>query len=124
MLQTLNPTVKYGRYGTPLRWQYHNNEELSEAVFILTNYWSAPHKNPAPNSQEIALIRNYLIYFVNAPCWLLSNLEIAQFDALKIAVANIQTLEDINDWNYCVRSDSFCLRTSMILVLFWYWLKN
>jgi hypothetical protein len=98
MLQTLNPTVKYGRYGTPLRWQNHNNKELSEAVFILTNYWSAPHKNPAPNSQEIALIQNYLIYFVNAPCWLLSNLPITEFTQLKITVAFIKTVEDIDDW--------------------------
>lgn len=102
MLQTLNPAAKYSRYGSPLRWQYHRSKELREAVFVLTNHWSAPHKNPAPNSQEIARIREYLIYFVNAPCWLLSNLPIAQFDALKITVANIKAVEDINHWiNRC-----------------------
>ncbi len=83
-------------HGLPLRWRDETSGELPQVFFKLMNHWSDP-KNPAPNTEEIDLIRSYLVYYINAPCWLLSDMQ-SKIDQLKVNAIKIKTVDDINHW--------------------------
>jgi hypothetical protein len=54
--------------GMPLRWQDDATGELPNSIMKYLTWASEPGK-PAPEGEEIDLIREYLVYHIKAPCW-------------------------------------------------------
>lgn len=79
---------------TPLRWQDEQNGILPKAVMA---YFDHRMDSSKPfQGVQFALVREYLRYYINAPCW--QQTEEGQIDALRASVAQIKTPEEMHAW--------------------------
>ena len=56
----------YGPLGTPLYWRNDQSDELSRSIEA---YMQNRTDGTPINREQIMLLREYLEYYVNAPCW-------------------------------------------------------
>jgi hypothetical protein len=76
----------------PLRWQDDQSGVLPTAVRAFVGFQVG--QTPIPTSDQIEIIRDYIEYYVNAPCWRQG--EAGEVDQLREAVSGLRTIEDIN----------------------------
>lgn len=81
--------------GLPLYWRNEQSGELACAVFAYL-YHMADGK-PAPTPEEFALFREYLEYWVNAPCWSDATFEV-EMKNLRERVKTLKTPREIQAW--------------------------
>ena len=76
-------------YNTPLNWQNEQSGVLREAVKAFFDV-----KTPFQGKQ-FALVRDYLRYYIEAPCWQSEGNKIAE---LRESVAGLKTPEEMREW--------------------------
>ncbi|MGA7936398.1 MAG: hypothetical protein WCA35_22780 [Kovacikia sp.] len=81
-------------FGIPLRWQDEASGRLVEAIETYANH-VADTANLAPTPEQLMLIRQYLKYYINAPCW---DGTCDALSSLRQQVTQLETVADISDW--------------------------
>lgn len=93
------PNFYVSPHQLPLHWQDEQTGILPAAVKAYFAH-SLDKKKPFQGAQ-FALVRNYLRYYINAPCW--QQGEERQIDALRASVQGLKTPEEMNAWiNRCL----------------------
>lgn len=106
---TRMPPTYQEPHGTPLYWRDEVSGQLSKAVKAYLD--NRVEGRPITNGQ-IALLRDYLAYWVNAPCWdhqadeftdeilQLTSMEelMPELSQLRSSVQHLKTAADIDKW--------------------------
>lgn len=83
-------------FGLPLYWGDEQSGELRAAV---TRYFEfATGATGEPTDNQVALLRDYLEHFINAPCWEPTPFK-EELAALRKSVKEISTAQQIREWN-------------------------
>jgi hypothetical protein len=77
---------------TPLYWGNEQSGMMRDAV--------AAYYNGAMSGSQVELLREYLIYYINAPCWQVAEEEQEKFKKLKQEATTLTTVEQFNHWLY------------------------
>lgn len=96
------PAIYRPPMGLPLRWQDEQSGELSKAVWAYINHGAGKTKTP-PTPEELATLKDYLAYYIKAPCWMANAQDPGMEADLKAAILKIDlvvTYEDIRDFIY------------------------
>lgn len=92
------PQVYLPPTGGPLYWRDEESGILKEAVWAFINH-NADNAHPAPSAGELSLLRDYLKYYINAPCWNFSDNAFSdELAMLQVGARAIKTNEDICKW--------------------------
>jgi len=78
--------------GFPQYWHDQESGELQAAVLAYLGHKAA--EAPAPDKEQLELLRDYLIHYVEAPCWVGEEETIAD---LSRRVHKIETVQDVGD---------------------------
>ena len=81
-------------FGLPLRWQ----DEQSVLPSAVTAYF-----NNKASDEQIKLVRQYLEYYIKAPCWsanIATEEDKVNFNKLIERVEALKTTQEILDWIY------------------------
>ena len=62
------PQVYREPLGLPLRWQDDQTGELPKAVWAYLNHGAGKTKEP-PTEEQLSVMKDYLAYYIKAPCW-------------------------------------------------------
>jgi|SRR5579884_2916280 len=82
---------------TPLYWGNEQSGMMRDAV--------AAYYNGAMSGSQVELLREYLTYYINAPCWQVAEEEREKFDQLKQATTTLTTVDQFSHWLYeCLAS--------------------
>lgn len=84
--------------GVPLYWRDEQSGELVGAMATFIYYAAGWYPTP-PTADQLALVRDYLHYFIHAPCWATTGIE-AEMAQLRATVAHLDSVAAINDWLY------------------------
>lgn len=94
MTETRMPNTYVPPFNTPLYWRYELSGELAAAV---TAYLENRINGGRVDDGQIALIRDYICYWVNAPCW--ENDEFStELAELRTAAKELDSAERIQEW--------------------------
>jgi hypothetical protein len=88
------PRIYLQPLNTPLYWRDEMSGFLPDAMLAYLNHVSAPTRFPPPNQEQFDIVKEYLIYVVNAPCWLDSPTE-PFLNQLRESAHQIQTISDL-----------------------------
>lgn len=89
------PTEYQSPLGIPLSWQHEVSGELSAAVAAYLNYMMEGSEiTPA----QITLVRDFLRYFIEAPCWWREDVFEEQLKELRESAARLDSPEAIDAW--------------------------
>lgn len=83
--------------GGPLRWQDDVSGVLPSAVFAFFRYGAKESAIP-PTEEQLGLVREYMEYYINAPCW--EQGEFRELDQLREKVLTLKTAQDLHDFIY------------------------
>ena len=87
--------------GGPLRWQDDVTGVLPRAVMAFVNY-GGKQSNVPPTEQQLGLVREYMEYYVNAPCWRQGDAH--ELDVLREKIQTLHTVEDLDNFIHeCLR---------------------
>lgn len=78
--------------GFPQYWHDEESGELQAAVLAYLGHRAG--EAPAPDKEQLALLRDYLIHYVEAPCWVGEEAAIAD---LSRRAHEIETVQDVGD---------------------------
>lgn len=87
------PTFYVQPYNTPLNWQNEQSGNLAEAVKAYFAHMTG--EDTRFQGMQFALVRDYLRYYINAPCWQSEGNEI---DELRKSVTGLKTPEEMREW--------------------------
>ena len=90
------PTFYRSPLGLPLYWMDEMTGELPIAVNAYLGCGLTGENVPAPTNAQIDLLRDYLTYYINAPCWRWE--EGNELAELRTKVSGLNTLEAIHKW--------------------------
>lgn len=95
------PTFYRAPMGLPLRWQDEKTGELPKAVWAYLNHGAGKSKEP-PTPEELTLLKDYLAYYIKAPCWRHNAAEgmAGELDAAILKIDLAVKYEDIRDFIY------------------------
>lgn len=82
-----NPTY-IGDIQQPLYWRDERSGVLKEALERYV-YWAADPKSIKPDEAQFYLIKQYLRYWINAPCWR------GELSDLRTSIETVRRVEDI-----------------------------
>lgn len=93
------PTTYREPMGLPLNWRDDVTGELPAAV--MRYYGFKVGEAAEPDQKQIELIRDYLVYYIEAPCWLAKLVEgepgeLAALAELRKQAREISSAEDIH----------------------------
>ena len=81
--------------GGPLYWRDETTGVLAGAILVFIAH-VANKSNAAPSADQIELIRDYLDYWINAPCW--REFESGELLKLREEVKTLKTTEEVHKW--------------------------
>lgn len=84
--------------GGPLRWQDDTTGVLPKAVWAFLNEGRA---QTACTPEQAELVRDYMEYYINAPCWQLGESGEAyhsDFTALRERIKSLKTTKEMSEW--------------------------
>ena len=91
---TLMPTFYHSSLGLPLRWQDEQSMRLPNAVLA---YLENRTQGTPIRQDEVELLRDYLQYYIAAPCWSIEGME-EEMARLRERVATLASAEEIEAW--------------------------
>lgn len=83
--------------GGPLRWQDDVTGVLPAAVFAFFQY-GVKQSDVPPTEEQLGLVREYMEYYVNAPCWQQDDTK--KLDTLREKIQVLKTVQELNDFIY------------------------
>lgn len=87
-----NAPVYIGPMGLPLYWRDEQSGTLADAIEQYI-YWAVGDSTVKPTSDQFKLIKGYLRYWINAPCWRGEELE-----SLRRDIEAMERIEDLEPW--------------------------
>ncbi len=88
------PSAYVHPLGTPLYWRDEQSGELGLAIDA---YLLNRHAGATITDGQITLLRDYLEYWVNAPCWRSEGIEKEMKD-LRKSVRELDSATEIDEW--------------------------
>jgi hypothetical protein len=88
------PSMYKGQLGFPFHWSHEISGELRHAVEA---YHDNRIENKTVTDAQIALLRDYLSHYINAPCW--DNPEFqSELAHLRWSVSKLDSATEISKW--------------------------
>ncbi len=94
MKMTRMPLAYKEPLGLPFYWRDEVSGELGRAVMA---YLNNRIEGTTVTDAQIALLRDYLSHWINAPCWMASGFE-CEMSNLRSSVRELETATEIDDW--------------------------
>ncbi|RAM49459.1 MAG: hypothetical protein C6Y22_22150 [Hapalosiphonaceae cyanobacterium JJU2] len=91
------PAIYQQPLGLPLYWRNEESGELPAAIWAYLNFKVDNSKTEPPTQDQIDLITDYLIHYINAPCWDKEGFE-QEFNNLQQRASSLRTPDQIDDW--------------------------
>ena len=91
-MKTRMPTFYQPPLGVPFFWSEEMSGDLAKAVRAYLQ--NRINGRPITDAQ-IALVRDYMVYYINAPCW---TAPASELQDLRLAACKLDSAEQIDKW--------------------------